>query len=44
METLYMAEDPTTAYMEVDRAYRKVEGIKRDTSPTRASDDGIMVH
>ncbi len=36
METLYMAEDPTTAYMEVDRAYKKAEGLNRDAVPPTA--------
>ena len=32
-ETLYMAEDITTAYREVDRTYRKVEGLEPRVVP-----------
>jgi len=32
-DTLYMAEDITTAYMEVDRAYRRVEGLAPNSVP-----------
>ena len=32
-DTLYMAEDITTAYMEVDRAYRRVEGLEPSSVP-----------
>ena len=35
-DTLYMAEDITTAYLEVDRAYKKIEGLAPKVVPRTA--------
>jgi len=35
-DTLYMAEDITVAYLEVDRAYKKVEGLQPKVVPPMA--------